>query len=185
LVDGVNFLDQVEDIETVERQLKFCHLAVLSKSDLIDQEDLEKVQKKIREINQKVDIVKSDNGNMDYDFLDKDLMEKDWLDSEDTTNSPENKPKTLSLTYEGEVTREKLSEFIDMIKDDSYRIKGFFKLEDGYYQVDVVGRNIDYKLTDKTEEKSELVIISKIGPGIIKPIFNAWEKVIGKEMKLR
>jgi G3E family GTPase len=185
LVDGVNFLDQVEDLETVERQLKFCHLAVLSKSDLVDEEDLEKVQKKIREINQKADIVRSANGNIDYDFLNQDLMEKDWLDSEDTTNSPENKPKTLSLTYEGEATKEKLSEFIDMIKDDSYRIKGFFKLEDGYYQVDVVGKNIDYKLTDKIGEKSELVIISKIGPQIIKPIFNAWEKVIGKEMKLR
>lgn len=185
LVDGVNFLDQIEDLETVERQLKFCHLAVLSKSDLIDENELEKVETKIREINQKADIVKSVNGSINYDFLNRDLMEKDWLDSEDTTNSPENKPKTLSLTYDGEVTKEKLSGFIDMIKDDCYRIKGFFRLEDGFYQVDVVGKRIDYKLTDKTGEKSELVIISKIGTQIIKPIFNAWEKTIGKEMKLR
>lgn len=185
LVDGVNFLDQVEDIETVERQLKFCHLAVLSKADLIDEGDLEKVQKKIREINQKADIVKSDNGNIDYDFLNKDLMEKDWLEGEDTTNSPENKPKTLSLTYEGSVTREELSEFIDMIKGDCYRIKGFFQLEDGFYQIDVVGKRIDYKLTDRTGQNSELVIISKIGPRIIRPIFNAWEEIIGEEMKLR
>ena len=44
---------------------------------------------------------------------------------------------------------------------------------------------IDYKPTDKGENSSELVIISKIGPGIIRPIFNAWEEVVGKEMKLR
>jgi G3E family GTPase len=185
LVDGVNFLDQVSDLETVERQLKFCHLAVLSKSDLIDEDALNKVEKKIREINNKADIVKSIDGNIDYDFLNIDLMEKDWLDSEDTTNTPENKPKTLSLTYDGEVTKEKLGEFIDLIKEDTYRIKGFFKLEDGWNQVDVVGKKIDYKLTDKGEEKSELVIISKIGPQIIKPIFNAWEQVVGEEMKLR
>lgn len=185
LVDGVNFLEQVEDIETVERQLKFCHLAVLSKSDLIDEDEFKKVESKIREINTKADIVKSVNGEIDYNFLDKNLMEKHWLDSEDTTNTPENKPKTLSLTYDGEVTKEKLSEFIDMIKEDAYRIKGFFKLEDGWNQVDVVGKRIDYKATDKGEEKSELVIISKIGPQIIKPIFNAWEQVVGKEMKLR
>ena len=39
IVDGVNFLDQVEDIETVERQLKFCHLVIISKVDLIEHKD--------------------------------------------------------------------------------------------------------------------------------------------------
>lgn len=185
LVDGLNFLDQVEDIETVERQLKFCHLVILSKVDLIDEDKLNKVKEKIREINSKADIVEAVNGSIDYDFLNKDLLEENWVGVEDTTNTPENKPKTLTLTYDEEVEKEKLSEFIDLIKEDAYRIKGFFKLQDGWNQVDVVGKKIDYKLTDKGEEKSELVIISKIGPQIIKPIFNAWKQVIGKEMKLR
>lgn len=51
--------------------------------------------------------------------------------------------------------------------------------------MDVVNKIIDYKLTDIKNTNSELVIISKIGPQIIKPIFNAWEEVVGKEMKLR
>lgn len=185
LVDGVNFLDQVKDIETVERQLKFCHLAILSKSDLIDEDEFNQVKNKIKEINNKADIVRSTNGNIDYDFLNKNLLEEDWVGMEDTTNTPENKPKTLTLTFDGDITKEKLSEFLDIIKGDSYRIKAFFKLEDGWNQVDVVGRKIDYKKTDKGEDTSELVIISKIGPQIIRPIVNAWKKVVGKEMKLR
>lgn len=185
IVDGVNFLEQVEDIETVERQLKFSHLVILSKVDLIDNDKLNKVKAKIREINEKVDIVESINGNISYNFLEKNLLEEEWIGTEDTTNTPENKPKTLTLTYEGEVTKEKLTEFLDIIKKDSYRIKGFFKLEDGWNQVDVVNKNIDYKLTDKCEHISELVIISKIGPQIIRPIFNTWEEVVGEEMKLR
>lgn len=185
LVDGVNFLDQVSDIETVERQLKFSHLVVISKVDLIDDKKLRDIKLKIREINDRADIVESINGNINYDFLEKDLMEKQWIESEDTTNTPENKPKTLTLTYNEELTKEKLSQFLDIIKNDSYRIKGFFKLEDGWNQVDVVGERIDYKQTDKDEEVSELVIISKIGNHIIRPIFNAWEEVVGKKMKLR
>ena len=31
IVDGVNFLDQIKDIETVQRQLKFAHLVIISK----------------------------------------------------------------------------------------------------------------------------------------------------------
>lgn len=185
IVDGVNFLAQIEDIETVERQLKFCHLAIISKVDLISEEVLDRIKQKIREINPKVEIQTSINGNLNYNFLEKDLMENDWAGTEDTTNTPENKPKTLTLTYDGEITKEKLTQFIDMIKKDSYRIKGFFKLEGGWNQVDVVGNRIDYKVTDKEEPNSQLVIISKIGPQIIKPIFNTWEEVVGKEMKLR
>ena len=185
IVDGLNFLEQVKDIETVERQLKFAHLVILSKVDLIDENKLNEVKAKIREINERVDIVESTNGKIDYNFLEKDLLEEDWLGVEETTNTPENKPKTLTLTYDGELTKERLTQFLDIIKKDSYRIKGFFKLEDGWNQVDVVNKTIDYKLTNKGENISELAIISKIGPQIIRPIFNAWEKVVGKEMKLR
>jgi G3E family GTPase len=185
LVDGVNFLEQVEDIETVERQLKFCHLVIISKVDLIDDHKLSEIQSKIREINDKADMVQSINGKIDYHFLENNLIEKQWIESETTTNTPENKPKTLILTYDGELTKEKLSSFLDRIKKDSYRIKGFFKLEDGWNQIDVVNKIIDYKLTDKGENESQLVIISKVGPKIIKPIFNAWEDIVGKEMKLR
>jgi G3E family GTPase len=185
IVDGVNFLEQVEDIETVERQLKFCHLIILSKVDLIDENKLKEVKSKIREINDKADIVESVNGKIDYNFLERDLLKEGWIGSEDTTNTPENKPKTLTLTYDGELTKERLTQFLDIIKKDSYRIKGFFKLEDGWNQVDVVNKRIDYKPTNKGENISELVIISKIGPQIIRPIFNAWEEVVGKEMKLR
>lgn len=185
IVDGVNFLDQIEDIETVERQLKFCHLAILSKVDLIDESKLNKIKEKIKEINPKIDIVESINGEIDYDFLEKDLLEEDWLGVEDTTNTPENRPKTLILTYEGKLTKDKLSQFIDSIKDDCYRVKGFFQLEDGWNQVDVVGKRIDYKLTDKGEKNSQLVIISKIGPKIIRPIFKTWEEIVGKKMILR
>lgn len=31
IVDGVHFLEQIKGLETVERQLKHCHLAVISK----------------------------------------------------------------------------------------------------------------------------------------------------------
>ena len=185
IVDGVNFLDQVQNIATVERQLKFCHLVIISKVDLIDEETLAKIKAKIREINDKAEIVESIQGKIDYNFLEKDLTAEAWVGTEDTTNSPENKPKTLVLTFAGETTQDKLTQFLDRIKLDSYRIKGFFKLADGWNQVDVVNKRIDYKQTTKNSEESELVIISKIGAQIIRPIFTAWEETVGGEMKLR
>lgn len=184
LVDGVNFLEQVEDIETVERQLRFCHLVILSKVDLIEETQLAKVKEKIRKINPKVDIVESILGKSDYDYLGKNLIEKGWMDSEDTTNTPENKPKTLSLTYDGDLSKDQLVDFIERVKGDCFRIKGFMKLDDEWNQIDVVNRLVDFKPTEE-KDSSQIVLISKIGTKIIKPIFDAWDEAVGEKMTLR
>lgn len=114
---------------------------------------------------------------MNFDFINEDILKYTYKEAEETTNSPDNKPKTLNMTFDGEVSKEKLSEFINIISKDCFRIKGFFKLEDGFYQVDAVNSKLDYKKLDTRREKSQLVFISKIGPKIIKPIFDAWENV--------
>ncbi|WP_246565907.1 CobW family GTP-binding protein [Tissierella carlieri] len=185
VVDGVNFLEQLEDLETVERQIKHCHLAVISKVDLIDEERLINIISKIKEINPIIPIETMEFGRLDYNFLHEDLMKYNWAENEDSTNVPETKPKTLMLTYDGEIKKDDLIKFIDRIKSDAYRLKGFLKLEDGWNQVDVVGKRIDFKTIDEKYENSQLVIISKIGPHIIRPIANNWNEIFDIEMKLR
>lgn len=185
IVDGENFLEQLEDLETVERQIKHCHLAVISKVDLIHEEKLVKIIAKIKEINSMVPIETMEFGKLDYDFLHEDLMKYSWAENEDSTNIPDTKPKTLMLTYDGEIKKDDLIKFIDSIKPDAYRLKGFLRLEDGWNQVDVVGKRIDFKLIDEEYENSQLVIISKIGPQIIRPIANSWKEIFDIEMKLR
>lgn len=185
IIDAPNFLEQLKDLETVEKQLKHCHMVIVNKVDLVNQNTLNQVLEKIHEINNKVDIETTSFGKVSFQFLEKDLMKNQWVESEDTSNTPENKPKTLSLTYEGDITKEQLTTFLDKISKDAFRIKGFFKLDDGWNQVDVVNGKIDYKKWNTEEASSQLVIISKIGPNIIRPIFSAWEEIVKKEMKLR
>ncbi|WP_263487011.1 GTP-binding protein [Clostridium estertheticum] len=185
LVDALHFLDQIEDLETVERQLKHCHLVVINKTDLVNEETLFQIKNRISEINSKVEIQECSFGELSYDFFSQDLMKNQWTEDEETTNTPESKPKSLNLTFNGQVTKEELTEFINSVSEKSYRIKGFFKLEDGWNQVDVVNRKIDFKLLNLEEGESKLVFISKIGPNIIKPIIDNWKSIIGQEMKLR
>lgn len=74
LVDAVNFFDQLadgqpSDEETVYRQVKHCHLAVVTKVDLVDPQRLEAVEAKIREINPICPIEVSANANLDLSFF--------------------------------------------------------------------------------------------------------------------
>ena len=184
-VDAVNFLEQVKDEETAYRQLKHCNLSVITKTDLVDEEQLQKVKDKIREINPVCEIINSVMGEMDYSFMKKDLMIYQWAECEETTNSVETKPKSVFLEYDGQVEKEKLDSFLRVVSADLHRAKGFCNLkETGWTQVDVVGSLIDYKESEAFE-KSQLVFISKIGPMVIKKIVSAWEECVGTEMRLK
>lgn len=184
LVDGVNFLEQVADEITVDRQLKHCHRAVVNKVDLISDEQLTKVIETVRKYNPICDIDTTTYGDIGTTFLHENLMEKQWAASEETTNSVDTKPKTMSLNFDGVAPKEKLEAFLKEILPMSHRIKGFFQLDDGWQQVDVVGKNIDYKPCEAKEE-SHLVFISKIGPQIIRPIDQKWKEIVGLPMKLK
>jgi G3E family GTPase len=184
-VDAVNFLEQVKEEETAFRQLKHCHLAVITKTDLVGEKQIEKVEEKIREINPVCEMKTSANGQIDDSFLKKDLLIYEWAECEETTNSVETKPKSIFMEYDGQIDRQKLNEFLTVIAPDVHRVKGFCNLtETGWTQVDVVGTLIDYKESEAFE-KSQLVFISKIGPMIIKKILSAWQEHVGTEMKLR
>lgn len=184
IVDGLNFLQQVDTIETVNRQVKHSNLVVLNKTDLIDQEQLQEIISKIKEINNRVSIKIARFGEIDGDIFHDNLLEAKFLVGEETTNTTENKPKTLTLSYDGEVKKEAMNKFLEAIYDKTYRIKGFFQLNDGWNQIDVVNKKIDYKECEK-RDGSQLVIISRVGPNVIKPVFEKWEEFIGEKMKLR
>jgi len=185
LVDSVNFFNQLDDLETVHRQLKHCHLAVLTKVDLVNANMIIKIKEKVREINPVCRIDVSSNGNLDLGFLHENLMQYKWAEGEETTNSEETKPKTLSMNFDGVVEKEKLELFLREIEADVYRIKGFFNLYySGWNQIDLVGKQIDYKPCNP-QEKSQIVFISKIGPNLIKKIHDAWNKYVGLEMQIK
>ncbi|GAA0775970.1 hypothetical protein GCM10008908_28540 [Clostridium subterminale] len=184
LIDVVNFIEQLEDLETVNRQLKHCHMAIINKVDLIEEEELKNVIKEVREVNPKCDIETCSFGEFGIDFLNKDLLVNQWAEGEESTNTVESKPKSLTMNFSSVVSKNKMEEFLNSIKKYSYRIKGFFNLNDGWQQIDVVGKNIDYKPCEP-KEVSQLVFISKIGPNIIKPIINNWDEIVGEKMELK
>lgn len=185
LVDAAHFLEQIGDLETVNRQLKHCHMAVITKTDLVDKDRIEEIEKKIQEINPVCKLEYSENGNLNLGFLREDLIPYQWAECEETTNSVETKPKTLFMNCNEPIPREKFEKFVEFIHQSAYRIKGFAVLSsEGWKQIDVVSAKIDYKDAEE-KEKAQLVIISKIGPAIIKPILDGWKEYVGTEMELK
>ena len=185
MVDALHFLQQVEDEETVNRQLKHCHLAAITKSDLVDKTTMQAITEKIRSINPVCRLEESTMGGLSVDFLKEDLLLYQWAEGEDSINLTENKPKTLFLNFEAEVEKEKLIAFFREVIPSIYRSKGFFRIcGEGWMQVDVVGSKIDFAPCAPCE-LSQLVFISRVGPAVIKTILDAWQTHVGLPMKLK
>ena len=185
MVDALHFLQQIEDEETVNRQLKHCHLAAITKSDLVGSAQLQAITDKIRSINPVCRLEESCMGNLPLDFLKEDLLLYQWAEGEASLNLKENKPKTLFLNFEEEVEKDALISFFQSVIPSIYRSKGFFRIKgEGWMQVDVVGSKIDFKPCASCEI-SQLVFISKVGPAVIKSIMDAWQTHVGLPMKLK
>lgn len=185
LVDAVNFLDQLAAEETVARQIKHCHLAVISKTDLVDDARILEIKKKIREINPLCLIEVTEHGNLNPDFMTLNLLDYQFAESEPTLNSPETIPKALMIHPKAPVDKQEFETFALAVADRLHRLKGFVDFKDeGWQQVDLVGETLDYKPCDAKEEQ-QLVIISKIGPKIIRPVLNEWQTNVKAEMELK
>ncbi|BEP30024.1 CobW family GTP-binding protein [Helicovermis profundi] len=185
LIDAPQFLDQLEEIETVESQLIHSQLAVINKVDLVNTNKIRKIKSVIKEIKPDILIEETTFGKYDMEFLTKNLVEISPMHFGETSNSVDNKPKTLSMTFDKKVDRSKFKNFIDLIKKDCYRIKGFISTNEGFTKIDAVGPQVDLINSEKENLDSKVVFISKIGPQIIRPIFAAWESNFDFEMKLR
>ena len=182
IVDAVNFEDQIKDTETLSRQIKHSHLAVVSKTDLTDSFD--KVKSLILDHNKDIEVAQSNMGRLPFDFF------KTWhkdvsVIQDQTTNKVENKPKTLSLEIYDKVDQNKLNTFLSEMSEFAFRMKGFVELTDGSkLQVDVVNGKVDYQ-PDHDNHEPCLVIISKIGPQIIKKIIPLWDTQVNVPYKLK
>ena len=185
LVDALNFWEQINDGDYVNRQLRHCHLAAITKGDLVDDAAVSAIVDKIRTINPLCRLEESCMGNLDLGFLREDLLRYQFAPPEEALDLRKNKPKTLFLNFEGQVERQQIMNFFAPILSDIYRAKGFFHISDaGWMQVDVVGSQIDFKPCQPCQ-LSQLVFISKIGPNIIKPLLDSWEAAVGLPMQLK
>jgi G3E family GTPase len=184
VVDALNFLDQVDVLLPIERQIAASSFIMLNKVDLIDSQVLSEVEQKIRSINSEADLLKTKHCEGGLDFLQRTLKNVSGIGSETCCNTPANRPVAHILSVAGSFDREKFMAFLQSLVPWTLRIKGFFQLKDGWMQVDMVGSQIDVKPTDITRTVSELVIISTQGLPALQEIYMNWDKSFAVEMSL-
>lgn len=161
IADGLSFLELVEMLPALERQVKHANAVIVNKMDLIDEETFKEISEKIAEINPAVKIYAATHCDVDIKSI-VEHFSPNTASSEETTNTYETRPTTFIVKCDEPIEKEKLIEFIRSISDSSYRIKGFARTDEGTVEVSGVVNNLIVTPWDGDEE-TEIVVISSVG----------------------
>ena len=184
IVDAVNFMWQLAKHEEAMRQVKHCHMALISKADLVPQGTAE-LETAIRGINPLCPISHVTNGEMDMSFLDEDLLQYNFAEAEESINSKDNRPKTVFINVKQPVDKKEFMAFLKAVGPKVLRVKGFTDIKDsGICQVDVVGKVMAIRPTELSEQ-AQLVFISANGLQVIKDVFTAWKENVSTPMEIK
>ena len=172
LVDPVRYVQLVNVLDVISRQIMAADNLLINKADLVTEKELKRVEGMVRELNREVPIQKGFFGQFDYSFLGKEERVHRMADRE-SCNTPDTRPASLFL--EGVLLNKKvLLDFLGSIKDEVYRLKGFWELEGGMHYVSDTGRGFCITPVEKCGIKPGLTVLCP--PVNAETVQAAWQR---------
>jgi len=172
LIDALYFLKQYDLLPSLKRQIEHSHTIIINKVDLQNQDEIDKIEKLIKEINPESYIIKTEFAHIDENIVNS--LKDNERPPEESTNTQESRPKTLVLKSNEVLDENSLYNFLEEMGEVTYRIKGFANTNNGSKEISVVGKNVNIVKWSKVEE-TEIVFISSVGIKIISQISKKWK----------
>lgn len=181
VVDASNFTKLYLSLGTLQRQVNYSDVIILNKIDLVNDNMLQRVESKLREINPEAEIIKTSYCKLSEDFLGKPIVKASHSEVQASSNTCFNKPKISVIRTQGEISKDKLMLFIQSFKKNVFRMKGFVQLQNGLYYLDVVENEIFIEPSESSYDYSKIVIIPRPGYEIKEQVRSNWMSYIGKD----
>lgn len=173
LLDAKRFHKVYETASVVKKQIGISDVILINKTDIASAEELENVRRIIREHRPDIPVLETCFGKIEEAWLSE--MKKPHLSAE----KPEIQTKDITLRSFvldiGEsFTPYELEKFVEMFLEDTYRVKGFAKLDGNVYLLDCVGGLFQMKeYHGETTDLNRLVVLAGNGLPAAKSIKEA------------
>lgn len=178
LADARQFLKVYETASVVKKQLNVSDLLLLNKTDLVSGEELRRVQEKIRAHRPDIPVYETVYAAVDPEWLEG--LGRAAEDQDGKAALMQNADITLRkylLCIHENIGLRTLENFLKMILDDTYRVKGFVCVQDEWYLINCVGNLFQAeKCSAKSDaQKNRLVVLSGYGLPVKKALKKAME----------
>ncbi|MGI6733162.1 MAG: CobW family GTP-binding protein [Anaerovoracaceae bacterium] len=171
VLDAETFLDYYDLLPALHQQVAYSGAMIVNKVDLVDEGKLSDVLEKLSSINNTSPIYVTTYCNVDFRKLIDELRIPD-KPGEESSNTVESRPKTFTLVAEAPVPQKALEEFLHVLQDGAYRIKGFANTEDGTVYISGVKNHMEIVPWHEPANRTEIVVISAVGIRMMSIITN-------------
>lgn len=189
LIDAINYLDQ-KDIfgEFFEDQIINAKKLMLSKSQLVKKEKIEKIIKSLKEMNSEADIIWKNWKEFGVESIEDLLDKKDDINFDDIFYAEykpcsDNKIETMAVKTENTFTKDKLKDILDKLNNSTkygkvLRGKGFLKGENNT-NIEFSYTNNDFIIYEsKFESSGKLCLIGQdLKENQISELFNGMVRI--------
>lgn len=180
LLDAKRFHKVYKTATVVKKQIGISDIILINKTDLATPEELENVRQTVREHRPDIPIYETSFGKISDKILEE--IKKPALSAE----KPEVQTKDITLrSYLLKINESfslyELEKFVEMFLEDTYRVKGFVRLENATWYLDCVGNLFSIKPYDKeVNALNEIVILAGNGLPAAKSVKEAIKWYPGK-----
>ncbi len=174
VIDGENFLMLYEMLPALEHQVEYSSSAIINKADLVTEDILEEISTVINRLNPAAHVFITSYCRVDIKAV-IDGLTPVTREATETTNTFESRPKTFILTAEESLSSVELTDFLNEIAGDCYRIKGFSETDDGNIEISAVGVHVNCTVWPEKIAGTKIIAISAVGIKLMSSISKALE----------
>ncbi len=181
VIDSENFMDLYDLLPAIVSQIEYSSAVIINKVDLIEDQDLKSILRKVKEINISTDIYETSYCNVNINQIVESMGYND-KNSKESSNTYESRPRAFILESQQKISKEGLLDFIKSILKSTYRVKGFAITDLGNFEINAVNEHIEMNPYKEGLLKTEIVVISSVGIKIIGVMAEGLKKLPGLKM---
>lgn len=184
IVDCGHFIELKESLMSPVLQVKKSNLVVLNKIDTVSEDAKHKVLHIINDINPNAVVYCTSYAKVPEEIILSSLGGETITTSE-TTNTTENRPYGAVIILKDTYEYVRMVSFFRQIAAKLYRIKGFFKTQNGSFYVSGVGSDVQFtKTVQKEDVDCKIVLIGTATPGLTLWISDVWNEVFHTSIEI-
>lgn len=138
LVDAVRFFKVYETASVVKKQLSVSDIFILNKTDLAEKEQIQKVKETLHLHRPGVPVFETSYGELRREWLET-VIHPVTDEGESIMQSMDITLRKCQITLNDNFTLPRFRRFVEMFLEDTYRVKGFVRMEGKMYLTDCVG----------------------------------------------
>jgi len=154
LVDAPRFAALLDTARTIKRQLAVADLVLLNKCDMVSQEVLERTESLLKSVCP-ARVIRTTYGQIPPEEFGALKPGGELPGGTDTM--PDLTLQRETVLIDPQMTKAQLTDFLKLLSEDTYRMKGILRLKTGVHRVDCVGTDLHVAAYDGEAEPENIL----------------------------